>query len=69
MRWTFMNVPGIKMKVYEWLWMIIHERSRTFTNDCEWLWTFTNVREGSNEGSRIRMSGSYEWPDLSNYVK
>ena len=73
MRWTFMKVPGIKMNVYEWLWMIIHERSRMITNDYEWLWTFTNVherwtftmvREGSNEGSRIRTSGSYEWPEL-----
>jgi len=73
MRWTFMNVLGIEMNVYEWLWMIIHERSRAFTNDCVWSWTFTNVherwtfakvREGSNEGSRIRTSGSYERPEL-----
>ncbi len=65
MRRTLINVPEIKMNVHEWLRMIM--------NDCEWLWTFTNVherwtftkvREGSNEGSRIRTSGSYEWPEL-----
>jgi hypothetical protein len=63
MRWTFMNVLGIEMNVYEWLWMIIHERSRMISNDHE-RWTFAKVREGSNEGSRIRTSGSYERPEL-----
>ncbi len=64
MRRTFMNVPGIKMNVHEWLWMIIHERSRMIANDYErsrTIWTFTNVREYC---SRIRTSGSYEWPVL-----
>jgi len=60
---------------YEWSFTNVHERSRKFTNDCEWLWTFANVHErwtfanvgeDSNEGSRIRTSGSYERPELYN---
>ncbi len=56
--------------------MIMNDHSPTFTNVHEWLrmimnvqersWTFKKVREGSNEGSRIRTSGSYEWPELYN---
>ncbi len=54
------------MIIHERLRMImnVHERSRTIANDYERSRTFTKVREGSNEGSRIIMSGSNEWPEL-----
>jgi len=42
-----MEVSGIKMNAYEWLWIIIHERSWMIANDHELLWTIMNVHEGS----------------------
>ncbi len=43
-----MNAPGIKMNVYEWLRMIIHERSIMIANDYERSQTFMNeINEGS----------------------
>jgi hypothetical protein len=45
-----MNVPGIKKNAHEWLWMIIHERSRMIANDYERSRTFMN-EINSQEGS------------------